>query len=94
MEPESLADGRTSEWFVYLLECADCTTYIGVTTDIDRRVREHNEGRGARYTRGRRPVVLLGAIPCADRGDALRQEWRLKRLGRGERKIVFEGGGR
>lgn len=78
-------------WFVYLLECADGTTYIGATTDVVRRVRQHNSGRGSRYTRGRRPVVLLGAIPCAKCGEALRRERQLKALGREARRQAFLG---
>ena len=47
-------------WYVYLLRCADATLYCGVTTDMERRLREHNAGsRGAKYTRARRPVDLL-----------------------------------
>ncbi|MCL5265267.1 MAG: GIY-YIG nuclease family protein [Chloroflexi bacterium] len=76
-------------WFVYLLECADGTTYIGATRDVDRRVREHNDGVGARYTRGRRPVRLLGSIQCGTQGDALRQERRLKTLGPQGRRQAF-----
>ena len=48
-----------NEWFVYILECADGSLYTGITTDLERRVSEHNEGKlGARYTRARRPVKL------------------------------------
>ncbi len=76
-------------WFVYLLECVDGTTYIGVTTDVERRVREHNKGRGARYTRGRRPVHVLGTIQCATHGDALRRELQLKTLAPKARRQAF-----
>ena len=49
-------------WYVYLLRCADATLYCGVTTDMERRLREHNAGsRGAKYTRARRPVELVAA---------------------------------
>ena len=52
-------------WYVYLLRCADATLYCGVTTDMERRLREHNAGsRGAKYTRARRPVELRGAAGC------------------------------
>ncbi|MDO5484346.1 MAG: GIY-YIG nuclease family protein [Desulfovibrionaceae bacterium] len=67
-------------WHVYLLECADGSLYCGVTTDIARRVAQHNglAPGGARYTRGRRPVRLLEARPCSDRRDALRLERFIK----------------
>lgn len=69
-------------WMVYLLECADGSYYCGICTDLERRVAEHNGTLpgGARYTRARRPVRLLAAAPCADRAEASRAEWRIKRL--------------
>jgi putative endonuclease len=68
-------------WYLYLLACADGTTYTGITTDPYRRVKQHNAGRGARYTalHKRRPVRLLGAWHYPDRGSATRAEARLKR---------------
>jgi putative endonuclease len=71
-------------WHLYLLRCADGTFYAGVTTDLDRRLAEHNGDRpgGARYTRTRRPVTLARAHPCDGRAQACRLEARLKRLDR------------
>ena len=71
-------------WYVYLLECADGTLYCGVTTDLERRLAEHNGSAagGARYTRGRRPVRLAACAPCPDRAAACRLEDRIKRLPR------------
>lgn len=68
--------------FVYILECADSTLYTGWTTDLERRLAEHNAGRGARYTRGRRPVKLAYCEEVADRGAALRREAAIRRLRR------------
>lgn len=67
-------------WYLYLLACADGTTYTGITTDPRRRLNEHNAGQGARYTaqRGRRPVRLLGVWRFPDQGSATRAEVRLK----------------
>ncbi len=71
------------KWFVYLLRCADATLYCGITTDLARRLREHNEGRaGARYTRVRRPAVLVYAKEFPDRSRAARYEYQLKKLDR------------
>jgi putative endonuclease len=72
-------------WFLYVLHCADDTLYTGVTTDLARRVGEHNRGRGARYTVGRRPVMLIGAWPFPDRGTAQRAEAQFRRLPRQEK---------
>ena len=68
-------------WYLYLLACADGTTYTGITTDPRRRLREHNTGRGARYTaqQRRRPVRLLGVWCFPDQGSATRAEVRFKR---------------
>lgn len=69
-------------WFLYALRCADDTLYTGVTTDLARRLREHNAGRGARYTSGRRPVHLIGAWPFANQSTAQRAEAQFRRLPR------------
>lgn len=71
-------------WCVYLLRCADGTLYTGITTDVARRVAEHNgDGApGARYTRSRRPVTLAYAEPADNRAAAARREAAIKRLPR------------
>jgi putative endonuclease len=66
--------------FVYLLRCADGTLYCGWSTDPERRLRQHQAGTASRYTRWRRPVELVWSAECADRGAALREEARIKRL--------------
>jgi predicted GIY-YIG superfamily endonuclease len=68
-------------WYLYLLDCADGTTYTGITTDPQRRLKEHNAGRGARYTAQsqRRPVHLLGVWRFSDQASATRAEVRFKR---------------
>lgn len=65
-------------WTVYLLRCSDGTLYTGVTTNLERRVRIHNEGKGAKYTRGRRPVELIAFCRGLKRSAALRLEALLK----------------
>ena len=73
-----------SAWFVYLLRCADGTLYTGITTDVERRVAEHNgnQGLGARYTRSRRPVTLAHVEPACSRAEAARREAAIKQLDR------------
>ena len=68
--------------FVYILECADGTLYTGWTTDLDRRVADHNAGRGGRYTRTRRPVRLVYWETMPDRTAAQQREEAIKRGGR------------
>lgn len=77
--------GAEKSWWVYILLCADGTLYTGMTDDIPRRLRAHNTGRGAKYTRGRRPVLLVYQERCAGRSEALRREAALKRLSRREK---------
>ncbi len=84
-------------WFLYALCCADDTLYTGVTTDLARRLAEHNAGRGARYTAGRCPVTLVAAWRFPDRGTAQRAESRFRRLPRARKlalaaqELPFEG---
>ena len=81
----------TSAAFVYLLRCADGSLYCGWTTDLDRRVAAHADGRGARYTRGRGPLRLAAAWQTADRASAMRLEVRVKRLDRRAKDALIAG---
>ena len=74
--------------FVYLLRCADGTIYTGWTFDVARRVREHQQGRGARYTRARRPVELIYHERLPSRRAAMRREVQVKRMSR-KRKLAL-----
>ena len=68
-------------WFVYLVRCADGSFYTGVTTNLARRLRQHNGeiAGGAGYTRGRRPVCLVWSEACIDRSHAQRREYVVRR---------------
>jgi predicted GIY-YIG superfamily endonuclease len=83
------APARTSSWSVYLLRCADGTIYAGSTTDVEARARAHNDGHGARYTSGRRPVAVAYQERCGSRSAALRREHALKRLTRTEKEALI-----
>ena len=74
---------------VYLLRCADGTLYCGWTADIEARLKAHNAGTGAKYTRSRRPVVLVYTEEYEDRREALSREWHIKRMTRaGKEKLI------
>ena len=75
-------------WFVYIARCADRTLYVGIARNVAERIAAHNEGRGARYTRGRGPLVVLATRRCSSHGDALRLEFALKRLARKDKLEV------
>ena len=84
------ASASAAAWCVYMLRCADGSLYTGITTDVVRRVAEHNGAGalGARYTRSRRPVKLVHVEPAADRAEATRREAAIKQLGRA-RKLAL-----
>ena len=69
-------------WQVYIVECSDGTLYTGISNNIDKRIREHNLGIGAKYTKGRRPVKLLARWDCADKSHASKIEYKIKGLTR------------
>lgn len=79
---------REMSWVCYLLECADNTLYCGITNDLDQRLVAHNAGAGAKYTRGRAPVMLVYAESCASKSDALRREREIKMLPRREKLVL------
>ncbi|NQZ80618.1 MAG: GIY-YIG nuclease family protein [Saccharospirillaceae bacterium] len=78
----------SSPWFVYLLRCADNSLYGGITTDLNRRLSEHNDSNklGAKYTRARRPVCLVYAEQCTNRQSASIREYQLKKLKKGQKE--------
>ncbi|HWV18990.1 MAG TPA: GIY-YIG nuclease family protein [Rhodocyclaceae bacterium] len=67
-------------WYLYLIECEDGSLYTGITTDVERRYAQHIAGKGARYTRMKKPVRLLGFRECGTRSSALKAELAMKRL--------------
>jgi putative endonuclease len=71
--------------FVYMVECADKTLYTGWTTDVERRLKAHNAGRGAKYTRERSPVRLVYIEEVADRRAAMKRELEIKRMRRAKK---------
>ena len=78
-------------YYVYILECADGTFYIGSTNDLEKRVYAHNHSpRGAKYTRGRRPVVMRYHEAVGDIGAARSREVALKRLTRNEKMLFLQ----
>ena len=77
-------------WFVYIVECADGTLYTGVTTDLERRVKQHNSGKGAKYTRARRPVKLVASFDAENNSAACKEEYRIKQLSRTEKFALIK----
>lgn len=80
-------------WFVYILRCRDGSLYTGVTTDVNRRLKEHNAGKGGACTRAKRPVKLLFQEPHPGRTSALKREAEIKGW-RPEKKALLACGSR
>lgn len=76
--------------YTYIVKCCDNTIYTGWTTDLDRRIEAHNSGKGAKYTRSRRPVELIYAERFDTKQEAMRREWEIKQLSR-EEKLRLAG---
>ena len=71
---------RDKHWVVYLVRCCDNSLYCGISNNLENRLAEHNAGKGARYTRSRRPVELAGLSPEMTKSEALKLEYRIKQL--------------
>ena len=79
-------------WHVYIILCSDDTLYTGITTDIERRMREHASGQGAKYFRGRQPKELLYLEGGHDRSSASRRESSIKGMKRADKQQLIAGG--
>lgn len=81
---------KQEAWWVYILECSDGSLYTGATNDINKRQQKHNQGKGAKYTAGRRPVSLVYFERHADRSSALKREYQLKQLSRDQKTEMVD----
>ena len=79
-------------WFVYLLRCGDSTLYCGIAKDVETRLAQHRDGKGARYTKGRGPLEVVYFESCPTKSEALKRELRIKRMSRGEKLGLLESG--
>ena len=77
-------------WIVYLIRCADESLYCGITNNLKNRLIAHNSGRGAKYTRSRRPVELVAASSEMTKSDALKLEYRVKQVPTAKKKLEFK----
>lgn len=79
-------------YFVYILRCGDGSLYTGITTDVPRRLRQHNSGKGAKYTRSHLPVSLGYQEGPMEKSEALRRELEIKRMPREKKLALIECG--
>lgn len=78
--------------YTYILKCSDGSLYTGWTNDLDKRLKAHNEGKGAKYTKGRRPVELLYYEKFETKEEAMSREFAIKRMSRQEKLTLIEKG--
>lgn len=76
--------------YTYLVECRDHTFYIGYTNNLDKRIKTHNEGKGAKYTRGRLPVILRYYEEYESKTEAMKREYELKKLTRKKKEELIK----
>ncbi len=76
--------------YTYIVECRDKSLYTGWTTDIEKRIAAHNEGKGAKYTKSRRPVKLVYTEEHETKNDAMKREYAIKRMTRQEKLAMIE----
>lgn len=79
-------------WYVYIVKCRDGSFYTGITTDVERRLKEHNEtSKGAKYTKARRPVSLVFQEEAADKSVAAKREYQIKQMKRQAKEALIAG---
>lgn len=78
------------KWFVYLLTCADSSYYCGITTNIERRLAQHNAGTASKYTRSRLPVALLNYTTVDSKSEALKLELLIKKTPRSKKPSMLK----
>ena len=83
-----MSDLKTVSWSVYLLRCKDGSLYCGITNDLKARLKKHNDGTGAKYTRGRGPVELVWKKKMKTPTDARKKEAEIKKLKKSEKELL------
>ena len=75
---------------VYMVECSDKSIYTGITTDIDRRLKQHSSGKGSKYVRRRLPIKLCWSSEWMDKSSALKEEYRIKQLTPQDKRKIWK----
>jgi putative endonuclease len=81
---------KKQKWYLYMIECKDNKLYTGITNDLDRRIKQHNRGRGCRFTKFRKPVKLIYKKVYSSKNEALKREAEIKGWRR-DRKLGLAG---
>lgn len=83
---------QNKSWVLYILECSDQSLYTGITNRLEVRIEAHQNGTGARYTRGRLPITLVYTEDCTDRSDASKRECAVKKLSKSKKLVLVKKG--
>lgn len=83
-----MPQAKKPRWVVYIMRCADDTFYTGITTDLERRTKQHNAGTASKYTRARRPITVAYRTTVKTHGAALRRELAIKKLSRAAKEAL------
>lgn len=86
-----IMENKTETWYVYIIRCIDNTLYTGITNSLDKRMVSHNQGKGAKYTRGRGPVQLLYHEEYETRSEASKREFAIKKLPIHQKEKLIQG---
>ncbi len=90
IEVQLLSEALRNMWFVYIVKCTDNSLYTGFTNDLERRIKEHNGGSGAKSLRGKKPVKLVYSETFKESGEARRREYAIKQWTRGRKlKLIY-----
>ena len=89
--PEDPVKTVKEVWFVYMIRCSDNTIYTGITNDLEKRLDKHNSGKGAKYTKSRRPVTFLASWKYESKSAASKVEYTYKRLSRDAKLRLISG---
>ena len=81
----------STSWHLYIIRCRDNTFYTGITNNLDQRIRDHNHGKGYRYTKYRWPVRLIYAEPHADKVSAMKREAQIQGWSRRKKEVLSSG---
>ena len=90
MVPKTDKADAKSEWLVYILKCRDGSHYTGITNDLARRLKAHNEGTASKYTRSKRPVKVVFRETLRTKSQALRRELEIKKLSRDQKVLLIK----
>jgi len=86
----ALAALKKQPWFVYIISCKDKTLYTGITNNIKKRLSNHTNGKGAKYTKNRGPFTLMYSEKCSDRIIASQREYQIKKMTRVQKLTLFD----